>query len=78
MCDGLSSDYLDMVDEIAKFDLDAAEYLWFHAPYEDHFTDKGDLVQCIIWPDTPQGLRYWLYVHDELHRRHRPPWELEI
>jgi hypothetical protein len=59
-------DYYEMVNMVAKIDIEAAQYLRTVAPNMDNFNYDGCLDLCFIFEDTVQGHRYWQDVSDKL------------
>lgn len=66
----MTKEFRDLIDRVAKIDVEAAKYLEtevhklpsFHRPVYTECT----LPRLFIWDSSPQGRRYWLEINEKL------------
>ena len=58
--------YEELCKRVEAFDKDAAEYMRNEAPKLGDFEYDGFLYCCFVFRDTPQGLKYWINISDQL------------
>lgn len=51
--------YLDLIGEVAKIDIQAAMYLRYEAVELTSFISCPKLSNAFLWSITPQGHNYW-------------------
>jgi hypothetical protein len=59
-------DYVNLIEEVALIDKDAAEYM--HGPMREitGFGPSGDLWEVVVWENTKQGTEYWYNIASQL------------
>jgi len=59
--------YSDLIRRTREIDPEAAHYLSTEAPKLKSFGPvSGDLAECFLWHETPQGRSYWGTIDREL------------
>lgn len=51
----LSKEYRDLVEKVRKIVPVSADYMLYYALHLPSWTDSGDLKECFLWCETPQG-----------------------
>ena len=60
--------FVTLLKKVDKIDLSAGRYMRTKARKLTSFIEAGQLIQCFIFDDTPQGYDYWLDIHMKLKR----------
>ena len=61
--------YAELIERVAEIDVDAAGWMLFEAPkmkIPEEFEYIGDLYDCFVWSDTPQGEDFWCELSNKL------------
>jgi hypothetical protein len=59
-------DYADLIEQVRAVDNAAAVYMDFVAPFSSGFVPGGDLSNCYVFCETPQGHDYWWQIIERL------------
>jgi len=61
--------YAKLIERVAEIDVEAAAWMLFEAPkmkIPEEFEYIGDLYDCFVWSDTPQGEDFWCELSNKL------------
>lgn len=59
-------DYLELINKVAKIDIEAAVYMQHEMRELEGFEPDGSLWCVITWHDTPQGRGYWAEIVSQI------------
>ena len=61
--------YLELIERVAKIDVNAAKYMISEAPNLRSFiSDTTSLLTAFVFSDTPQGFEYWMHIAKKLNK----------